>query len=72
MSFDIESMLRIHLLLQWFNFSDPPKEEAMHDTPVLTSFATLDAGTTNRPDVSTTILRFRLLLQRHGLELQIN
>lgn len=68
--FDIESMLRIHLLQQWFNLSDPAMEEALYDTPVFTSFAKLDAGMTNMPDEST-ILRFRHLLERHELGLQI-
>ncbi len=32
-AFAVESMLRIHLLQQWFNLSDPAVEEALYDTP---------------------------------------
>jgi IS5 family transposase len=31
--FDIETMLRIHYLQQWFALSDPAMEEALHDMP---------------------------------------
>ena len=63
-------MLRIHLLQQWFNLSDPAMEEALYDTPVFASFARLDPGITTMPDEST-ILRFRRLLETHQLGLQI-
>ena len=43
-AFAIETMLRIHLLQQWFNLSDPAMEEALYDTPVFASFARLDPG----------------------------
>ena len=43
-AFAIETMLRIHLLLQWFRLSDPAVEEALYDTPVFASFARLDPG----------------------------
>ena len=69
-AFAIETMLRIHLLQQWFNLSDPAMEEALYDTPVFASFARLDPGITPLPDEST-ILRFRRLLETHQLGLQI-
>jgi IS5 family transposase len=69
-AFAIETMLRIHLLQQWFNLSDPAMEEALYDTPVFASFARLDPGMTTMPDEST-ILRFRRLLETHQLGLQI-
>ncbi len=28
-------MLRIHLMQQWFGYSDPAIEEALHDVPLL-------------------------------------
>lgn len=68
--FAIETMLRIHLLQQWFNLSDPAMEEALHDMPVFTHFAQLDAGMSRLPDEST-ILRFRHLLEANNLGLQI-
>jgi transposase, IS5 family len=64
--FGIETMLRIHYLQQWFALSDPAMEEALHDMPVFREFARLPEGTTRLPD-ETTILRFRHLLERHDL-----
>jgi IS5 family transposase len=63
--FAIETMLRIHYLQQWFALSDPAMEEALHDMPVFREFAKLD-GAVRLPD-ETTILRFRHLLEKHDL-----
>jgi len=68
--FATEVMLRIHLLQQFFGHSDPAMEDALHDIPLYQEFAHLDAGTTRLPDEST-ILRFRHLLEAHGLGQQI-
>lgn len=62
----LETMLRIHLLQQWFGYSDPAMEEALHDMPLLRDFAKLDAGEDAIPD-ETTLLKFRHLLERHRL-----
>src|SRR5215469_7529791 len=62
----LPTMLRIHFMQQWFGYSDPAMEEALHDIPVLRRFAGLDAFEDVMPD-ETTILRFRHLLERHGL-----
>jgi IS5 family transposase len=59
-------MLRIHFMQHWFTYSDPAMEEALHDIPVLRAFAGLDAAVEAMPD-ETTILKFRHLLERHGL-----
>lgn len=64
--FGIETMLRIHYLQQWFALSDPAMEEALHDMPVFREFARLDEGVVRLPD-ETTILRFRHLLEKHDL-----
>jgi len=32
--FDVETMLRIHFMQQWFTLSDPAMEEALHDVPL--------------------------------------
>ena len=64
--FAIETMLRIHYLQQWFGLSDPAMEEALHDVPLYREFARLDGATARLPD-ETTILRFRHLLERHNL-----
>jgi IS5 family transposase len=63
-------MLRIHFLQQWFNLSDPAMEEALYDTPMFREFAGLDMGEDNLPDEST-ILRFRHLLEKNNLSLQL-
>ena len=68
--FALETMLRIHLLQQFFGHSDPAMEEALHDVPLYREFAHLDAGITRLPDEST-ILRFRHLLERNELAAQI-
>ncbi|MFT3820149.1 MAG: IS5 family transposase [Rubrivivax sp.] len=64
--FGIETMLRIHYLQQWFGLSDPAMEEALHDVPLYREFAKLEGVTARLPD-ETTILRFRHLLERHNL-----
>jgi IS5 family transposase len=63
-------MLRIHFLQQWFNLSDPAMEEALYDTPLFREFAGIDIGEDVVPDEST-ILRFRHLLEAHGLAQRI-
>jgi len=68
--FAVETLLRIHFLQQWFNLSDPSMEEALYDTPMFREFTALDMGEENLPDEST-ILRFRHLLERHSLSLQL-
>lgn len=64
--FAIETMLRIHYMQQWFGLSDPAMEEALHDVPLYLEFAQLSSGATRIPDEST-ILRFRHLLEKHDL-----
>ena len=69
-AFGVHPMLRIHFLQQWFNLSDPAMEEALYDTPMFREFVGLDIGEEHLPDEST-ILRFRHLLERHQLSLQL-
>jgi IS5 family transposase len=64
--FDLETMLRVHFMQQWFTLSDPGMEEALHDIPLYREFAKLDTGMSRLPD-ETTILRFRHLLEAHQL-----
>ncbi len=68
--FPIATMLQIHFLQQWFGLSDPAMEEALYDVPLYRDFAGLDGGMTRLPDEST-ILRFRHLLETHGLAVQM-
>jgi IS5 family transposase len=65
-AFDIETMLRVHYMQQWFGLSDPAMEEALHDVPMYREFARLDGAMARLPD-ETTILRFRHLLEEHKL-----
>jgi len=69
-AFAVNSMLRIHFMQQWFGLGDPAMEEALHDVPLYCQFAGLDAGMGRLPDEST-ILRFRHLLERNNLSVQI-
>ena len=69
-SFPVEAMLRIHFLQQWFGLSDPAMEEALHDISLYCEFARLDPGAMRLPD-ETTILRFRHLLEKHNLSIQL-
>ena len=59
-------MLRIYFLPQWFNLSDPQAEDAIYDSESMRGFARVELGDEVVPDEST-ILRFRHLLERHGL-----
>ena len=61
----LETLLRIHLLQQWYALSDPAMEEALCDTPVMRQFTQL-GGLEEIPD-ETTILNFQRLLEKHQL-----
>ena len=62
----MEKMLRIYFLQQWFNLSDPQAEDAIYDSESMRRFARVELGDDAVPDEST-ILRFRHLLEQHGL-----
>jgi hypothetical protein len=59
----LERMLRIHLLQQWFNLSDPAAEEALYDIISTRTFAGIDLGRARVPD-ETTICKSRHLLEK--------
>ena len=61
-----EKMLRLYFLQQWFNLSDPQAEDAIYDNESMRRFARIELGDEVVPDEST-ILRFRHLLEQHGL-----
>ena len=63
---ELERMLRIYFLQQWFNLSDPQAEDAIYDSESMRRFARVELGDDKIPDEST-ILRFRHLLEKHGL-----
>ena len=55
-------MLRVHLMQNWFGYSDPAMEEALYETTLLRQFAGLNLECI--PD-ETTILNFRRLLEKN-------
>ena len=63
---DLERMLRIYFLQQWFSLSDPQAEDAIYDSESMRRFARVELGEDTVPDEST-ILRFRHLLEQHAL-----
>src|SRR5215471_2265532 len=67
---ELEKMLRIYFLQQWFNLADPAVEEALYDSATLRHFAGIDLGAEPVPD-ETTVCKFRHLLEEHNLGEQI-
>jgi transposase, IS5 family len=63
---ELEMMLRIYFLQQWFDLSDPAAEDALYDSLAMRRFVGLDLGQSAAPD-ETTICRFRHLLERNDL-----
>lgn len=64
-----EFMIRVHFLQLVYNLSDPMCEETLHDSLSSRRFVGLTMDS-KCPD-ETTILRFRHLLERNGLDKQI-
>lgn len=62
----LERMLRIHCLQHWFNLADEACEDALYDSAAFRSFVGIDLGEERAPD-ATTLLKFRRLLEQHGL-----
>jgi len=50
---ELEQMLRIYFLQQWFNLADPAVEEALYDSATLRQFAGIDLGAEPVPDETT-------------------
>jgi len=66
----LETMLRVYVLQQWFDLSDPQAEDMLYDSESMRRFARVELGEDTVPDEST-ILRFRHLLEQHQLTLPI-
>ena len=62
----LERMLRVYFMQQWFNLSDPQAEDMLYDSESMRRFVGVELGDEVVPD-ETTILRFRHLLEQHGL-----
>ena len=67
--FELETMLRIHFVQQWFGLSDLAMEEALFETALYREFVGL-SSVERIPD-RVSILRFRHLLEDHHLAEQI-
>ena len=67
--YPLDSMLRVHLMQNWFALSDPAMEEALYEIASLRSFARLSLNEPI-PD-ETTILNFRHLLEESDLAADI-
>lgn len=66
----IETMLRMYLMQNWFNLSDAGLEDAIYDSYAMRSFMHIDFYKEQVPD-STTLLKFRHLLEKHHIGEQI-
>jgi IS5 family transposase len=67
--YPLETMLRVHLMQNWFGLSDPAMEEALYEITPMRAFAGLTL-TKAIPD-ETTILNFRHLLETNELAPEI-
>jgi IS5 family transposase len=65
-SYSLATILRIHLLQEWYSLSDPVMEEALLVVPTMRRYAGIELISERIPD-ETTILTFRHLLEKHGL-----
>ncbi|MFN3730431.1 MAG: IS5 family transposase [Fimbriimonadaceae bacterium] len=67
--FELETLLRIHFVQQWFGLSDLAMEEALFETALYREFVGL-SSVERIPD-RVSILRFRHLLEQHQLAQEI-
>lgn len=63
---DLEMMLRMYLMQNWFNLSDEAMEEAIYDSYAMRNFLGINFLEEQVPD-ATTLLHFRHLLEKHKL-----
>jgi transposase, IS5 family len=69
-AYPLATMLRIHLMQQWYSLSDPAMEDALIEVPTMRRFVGIDLVSDRIPD-ETTILAFRHQLEKHNLGEQI-
>jgi transposase, IS5 family len=69
-AYPLATMLRVHLMQQWYDLSDPGMEDALIEVPTMRRFAGIDLICDRIPDEAT-ILAFRHLLEKHDLGDQI-
>ena len=68
---NIETMLRMYLMQQWFGLSDAALEDAIYDSHAMRNFMHLDFLKEQVPGAST-LSRFRKRLKDHGLDQKID
>ena len=64
--YTLATILRIHLMQQWYSLSDPAMEDALIEVATIRRFGGIDLISDRIPD-ETTILSFRHLLEKHDL-----
>jgi len=62
----VSLMLRMYFLQQWFGLADEALEDAIYDSQSMREFTGIDLSREAVPD-ATTLLKFRRLLEQHGL-----
>jgi IS5 family transposase len=62
----VQRMLRMYFLQQWYSLSDEGLEDAICDSQAMREFVGIDLAREQVPD-ATTLLKFRRLLEQHGL-----
>lgn len=67
---NIETMLRMYLLQNWFNLSDVGVEDAIYDSYAMRSFLKIDFMEEQVPD-ATTLLHFRHIIEKHHIGQQL-
>ena len=63
---ELEVMLRMYLVSQWYNLSDELCEDNIYNNIAIRSFVGIDLTKANAPDAKT-LCRFRLLLEEYSL-----
>jgi IS5 family transposase len=63
---ELEQMLRLYFLQQWYGLADGALEDALYDSQALRGFAGIDLSVASVPE-ATTVLNFRHWLEEHDL-----
>lgn len=63
---EIETMLRMYLMQNWFNLSDEGIEDAIYDSYAMRCFMKIDFMSEQVPD-ATTLLKFRHLIEKNKI-----
>ena len=63
----IEKMLRMYFLQLWFNLSDEGVEDAIYDSRAFSEFMGVSFGLGDQAPDATTLLKFRRIVESHGL-----